>query len=189
MVDSTNPRIMANNIRELESKIVTNDVEGNPSGSGYNTLLTKMKIDGKKFKLPNQVEANPEGEATDDLEKVSIGGTIFALAGGGLEEKTFTYTGDGNAFKDIEFPEDSNPRFYYISGVNNNIPMNSIFTPIGSSYLEGGYGNSSYKGRLFCVSEWNSSTKVLSLFNAESSVDRGYLYNVDDVEFTVHYFE
>lgn len=83
MVDSTNPRIMANNIRDLESKISANDVEGNPSGTGYNTLLTKMKIDGKKFKLSNQVTANPDGEATDEATKLEIGGTIYSLGGGG----------------------------------------------------------------------------------------------------------
>lgn len=82
MVDSTNPRIMADNIRKLEGKILANDVEGNPSGTGYNTLLTKIKIDGKKFKLPNQVIANPTGEASDEIESIEVGGTIYSLGGG-----------------------------------------------------------------------------------------------------------
>lgn len=81
MIDSTNPRIMVNNIRELESKISANDVEGNPSGSGYNTLLTKMKIGGNKFKLPGQVVANPSGSATSEVTKLEVGGTIYSIGG------------------------------------------------------------------------------------------------------------
>ena len=83
MVDSTNPRIMASNIQELNARMISNDVEGNPSGSGFNTLLTKMKIDGKKYKLPNQVVANPTGEATGEIETLEIGGSIYSVGGGG----------------------------------------------------------------------------------------------------------
>ena len=83
MIDSTNPRIMADNIRELNARMTSNDVEGNPSGSGFNTLLTKMKIDGKKYKLPNQVVANPTGEATGEIETLEIGGSIYSVGGGG----------------------------------------------------------------------------------------------------------
>lgn len=83
MIDSTNPRIMADNIRELNTRMISNDVEGNPSGSGFNTLLTKMKIDGKKYKLPNQVVANPIGEATGEVETLEIGGSIYSVGGGG----------------------------------------------------------------------------------------------------------
>ena len=83
MIDSTNPRQMADNIKELNKRMINNDVEGNPSGSGFNTLLTKLKIDGKKYKLPNQVTANPAGEASDEIEKIDIGGTVYSLGGGG----------------------------------------------------------------------------------------------------------
>ena len=83
MIDSTNPRIMANNIRELSTKIEANDVVGNPTGSGYNTLLTKIKIDGNKFKLPADVSANPADEATDEATKLKIGSTVYSLGGGG----------------------------------------------------------------------------------------------------------
>lgn len=83
MIDSMNPRILASNIRELFKKISSiepgTSVEGNPSGSGYNTLLTKIKIGSSKYKLPADVTANPEGEATDSLSKLGIGSGIFSV--------------------------------------------------------------------------------------------------------------
>lgn len=85
MIDSMNPRILASNIRELFKKVSSitpgTDVEGNPSGSGYNTLLTKIKIGTHKYKLPSDVEANPEGSATGVLEKLGIGTGIFSIIG------------------------------------------------------------------------------------------------------------
>ena len=83
MIDSTNPRIMANAIKKLFSLtkgLVV--VKGNPSGSGFNTLLTKLQIGSTKYKLPNQVIANPEDEASDALSKIKIGSDVFSVGGG-----------------------------------------------------------------------------------------------------------
>ena len=92
MIDSTNIRIIADNIRHLFKKVNSIEpgtvVEGNPSGSGFNTLLTKIKIGSSKYKLPNQVNANPEGEATSNLTKLEIGSAIFGIPVGGIEYST-----------------------------------------------------------------------------------------------------
>ena len=84
MIDSTNPRILANNIKKLLARINAivpgTVVTGNPSGSGFNTLLTKIKIGDSKYKLPDAVVGNPEGEATDSLSKLSIGSSIFSIS-------------------------------------------------------------------------------------------------------------
>lgn len=83
MIDSTNPRILANHIRKLWAKVngivPGTEVEGNPSGSGFNTLLTKIKIGSHKYKLPADVAANPEGEATGSLTKLGIGSGIYSI--------------------------------------------------------------------------------------------------------------
>ena len=86
MIDSTNIRIIADNIRHLFKEVDSIEpgtlVEGNPTGSGFNTLLTKIKIGSSKYKLPKDVTANPEGEATEDLTKLQIGSDIFGLGAG-----------------------------------------------------------------------------------------------------------
>lgn len=86
MIDSTNPRILANHIRKLWAKVngivPGTEVEGNPSGSGFNTLLTKIKIGSHKYKLPADVTANPEGEATGSLTKLGIGSGIYSVSSG-----------------------------------------------------------------------------------------------------------
>ena len=82
MIDSTNPRIMATNIRELGARPAGTSVEGNPSGSGYTTLLTKLKVGTNKYKLPADVKANPEGEASGSLNKIGIGSGIYSVGGG-----------------------------------------------------------------------------------------------------------
>ena len=88
MTDSTNPRILANNIRKLFKKVNSIEpgtvVEGNPSGSGFNTLLTKIKIGSNKYKLPKDVTPNPEGEASDELTKLGIGSDIYSISGGSI---------------------------------------------------------------------------------------------------------
>ena len=96
MIDSTNPRIMANAIRKLFSKISAIPVvKGNPSGSGFNTLLTKIQIGSSKYKLPAEVVANPEGEATTSLTKLGIGTGIFSVGGGSRFVKLAEYEGEG----------------------------------------------------------------------------------------------
>ena len=62
MIDSTNPRIMADNIRELESKL--------------NALSATIEA-------INQVTPNPEGDATVQLTKIQIGSVVY-----GFEEIT-----------------------------------------------------------------------------------------------------
>ena len=88
MIDSTNPRIIADNIKKLWEKVngivPGTVVEGNPSGSGFNTLLTKIKIGSSKYKLPPNVEANPEGEASGSLSKIGIGSGVYSIAGGSI---------------------------------------------------------------------------------------------------------
>lgn len=85
MIDSTNPRILANNIRKLFAMVKAivpgTVVEGNPSGSGFNTLLTKIKIGNSKYKLPPNVAGNPEDEATESLTKLAIGSEIYEVGG------------------------------------------------------------------------------------------------------------
>ena len=86
MIDSTNIRIIADNIRHLFKKVNSIEpgtvVQGNPSGSGFNTLLTKIKIGNSKYKLPAESIPNPEAEATDELTKLQIGETVYELGGG-----------------------------------------------------------------------------------------------------------
>lgn len=78
MIDSTNPRCLADNIRHLIKKIAAIPiVQGNPTGSGYNTLITKLKIGNTKYKLPSNVIANPEGDAIAQITKIQIGDTIY----------------------------------------------------------------------------------------------------------------
>ena len=94
MIDSTNPRIMANNIRRLFQRPIGTPVEGNPSGSGFNTLLTKIKIGNTKYKLPKDVTANPEGEATESLTKLGVGSTVYGVASPVKFVKLAEYSGD-----------------------------------------------------------------------------------------------
>lgn len=95
MIDSTNPRILADNVRNLFKKISGMNVEGNPSGSGYNTLLTKLKIGSSKYKLPKDVTANPETEATGSLTKLKVGDSVYSVGSGSRFIKLAEYTGEG----------------------------------------------------------------------------------------------
>lgn len=80
MIDSTNPRIMANAIRKLFSKVsAIPAVIGNPEGSGFNTLLTKIQIGSNKYKLPAEVTANPEGTSSGLLDKIKIGDSVLDI--------------------------------------------------------------------------------------------------------------
>lgn len=85
MIDSTNPRILANNIRKLFAMVKAivpgTVVEGNPTGTGYTNLLKKIKIGSSKYKLPDEVTANPEDAATGDLSKIKIGDSVYGLNG------------------------------------------------------------------------------------------------------------
>ena len=81
MVDSTNPRIMADNIKELDKKIIAADVNANPTGEATGTL-TKLEVDGTIYAIPQgtSVTANPEGAATSELTKIGVGTSIFSIS-------------------------------------------------------------------------------------------------------------
>lgn len=143
MIDSMNPRILANNIRELFKKINSitpgTDVEGNPSGPGYNTLLTKIKIGTHKYKLPLDVTANPEGAATVKLEKLGVGGTIyntdaaFVDTANVIQAKTtysgsLTYTATADCYVIVSYAANTNTE----AGISvNGVLLDSIFTSSG----------------------------------------------------------
>ena len=83
MIDSTNPRILANNIRKLFAMVKAivpgTAVEGNPTGSGYTNLLKKIKIGDSKYKLPDEVTANPETTTSEVLSKIGIGSDKYLV--------------------------------------------------------------------------------------------------------------
>lgn len=107
MIDSTNPRILANNIRKLFAMVKAivpgTVVEGNPTGTGYNTLLSKIKIGSSKYKLPAEVVANPEGETAGELSKLKIGDTAFSVEGVHFISGTVTTTTAQSAHASITF--------------------------------------------------------------------------------------
>ena len=75
MIDSTNPRILADNIRALFKRPVGTQVEGNPSGSGYSNLLTKIKIGSTKYKIVSWKDVTgtlTAGETSLVLEDTAI---------------------------------------------------------------------------------------------------------------------
>lgn len=80
MVDSTNPRVMADNIKSLNEKIKAADVNANPTGEATGTL-TKLEVDGVIYGIASgtTVTANPEGSATVDLEKLEINNTVYGI--------------------------------------------------------------------------------------------------------------
>ena len=77
MVDSTNPRIMADNIKMLAASSGGSSVVANPEGEATEDLA-KLEVDGTVYGIP-EIEVNPEGEATEDLAKLEVGGTIYAI--------------------------------------------------------------------------------------------------------------
>lgn len=76
MVDSTNPRVMADNIKMLAANGGAT-VEANPEGEAT-ADLEKLEVDGTVYGIPS-IEVNPEGEATADLEKLEVDGTIYEI--------------------------------------------------------------------------------------------------------------
>lgn len=80
MTDSTNPRVMADNIKILDKKIKAADVNANPEGEATGTL-TKLGVDGSIYSIPQgtSVTANPEGEATETLTKLEVGTGIYSI--------------------------------------------------------------------------------------------------------------
>ena len=80
MTDSTNPRIIADNIRALFKKIKAAVVNANPEGEATGTL-TKLEVKGSIYAIPQgtNVTANPEGEATGSLTSLGIGGVKYSI--------------------------------------------------------------------------------------------------------------
>lgn len=78
MVDSTNPRVMADNIKMLAANGGAT-VEANPEGEAA-ADLEKLGVDGTIYGIPS-IEANPEGAATEDLEKLRFGGMVYGIPG------------------------------------------------------------------------------------------------------------
>lgn len=94
MVDSTNPRVLADNIRELAAREVGPAIEANPEGAATEDL-EKLGIDGTVYGIPAPISvvANPEGEATADLTKLGINGAIYGIEAGA---NIVTYTTNVN---------------------------------------------------------------------------------------------
>jgi len=71
-----------------------------PAGTkNYNDLANKPSINGKELigdvEIPTggtEVEANPEGTATEDLKKIKIGENIFSIPEGGSGGSTHKYS-------------------------------------------------------------------------------------------------
>ena len=82
MIDSTNPRIMANNIRELAANSGGGGttVVANPEGEAT-AALAKLQVGEGIYSIPQPttVEANPVGEATTGLTKLEVGSTIYSI--------------------------------------------------------------------------------------------------------------
>ena len=76
MTDSTNPRILANNIRRLFQKV-------NSIAPG------------------TVVEANPTGEAASDLEKLKVAGTIYGIPKGGTVKAGQSTLSGGDSYTAI----------------------------------------------------------------------------------------
>ena len=103
MTDSTNPRVMADNIKELAAStggIVS--VEANPTGTAT-ADLEKLDVDGTIYGISESVsvEANPEGEATVDLEKLGVDGTIYGIPEGGLPDLSTTEVLTGRNYNGV----------------------------------------------------------------------------------------
>lgn len=103
MVDSTNPRIIADNIKKLAAS--TGEipiVEANPTGE-TTTDLEKLGVDGTVYGIPQGtiVEANPTGEATTDLEKLTVGETIYGIPKGGSVKAGQSTLSGGSSYTTI----------------------------------------------------------------------------------------
>ena len=170
MIDSTNPRILANNIKKLFARInaITPGtvVTGNPSGSGFNTLLTKIKIGDSKYRLPADVVANPEGEASGTLSKIGIGSAILNV--GSLPD-----------YSETEF--DTGRKYNNATVYGKIIPVE--ITATGSATIAHGISNISQI--LFMSGSIAFSTYWLPLPYVSSSTDNLIGIQADDTNISV----
>ena len=78
-MNSWNPAQIMERLMALEAKIKNSDVIANPTGEATDTL-EKVSIDGDIYSIEGTtVEANPEGAATAELSKLEVGETIYSI--------------------------------------------------------------------------------------------------------------
>ena len=88
MMNTWNPAEIMERLNHLESIVkgipTPVDVVANPEGEA-STDLEKLTVGDTTYAIPEgtAVEANPEGEASTDLTKLTVGETIYAIPEGG----------------------------------------------------------------------------------------------------------
>ena len=93
MMNTWNPAEIMERLNHLESIVkgipTPVDVVANPEGEA-STDLEKLTVGDTTYAIPEgtAVEANPEGEASTDLTKLTVGETIYAIPVGGVEYST-----------------------------------------------------------------------------------------------------
>ena len=109
MVDSTNPRIMADNIRKLEVKIKANDVVANPTGD-TTADLTKIEIDGIKYAIVGETTAEDVSYDNTDsgLTADDVQAAIDEVSANPVIVRD-TYTGTTNASGAVSIPSANAP--------------------------------------------------------------------------------
>lgn len=97
MMNTWNPAEIMERLNRLESIIKAGDVVANPTGEA-STDLTKLAVDGTIYAIPDgtPVEANPEGEASGNLSSIGIGDTKYNIP---------TYTPIGYTTNEIDTGE------------------------------------------------------------------------------------
>ena len=95
-----------------------------------------------------EVIANPDTEATEELEKISVSGTTYSIpsGGGGGVELTKIWSGTGDYGSDIELPSDFSPTYNGIMLFVFNA-TSSIATQIGSIVFSGNTFTIGYTGQ------------------------------------------
>lgn len=130
------------------------------------------------------VVANPSGEATDELEKLQVGSTIYSIPSGGsgvgLTHATLTYTGQDQNTNEIQFPV--KPLFYQIENTTSgaDATASSMITSPFASHCYGVDGG--------CYSSYDDSTDTLSLTGGfpVNTTHRRYCFWQNT--YTVHYW-
>lgn len=98
MMNTWNPAEIMERLNHLESIVkgipTPVDVVANPEEEA-STDLEKLTVGDTTYAIPEGtiVEANPEGEASTDLTKLTVGETIYAISAGGDYSTTEHLTG------------------------------------------------------------------------------------------------
>ena len=115
------------------------------------------------------VIANPDTEATEELEKLSVSGTTYSIpsGGGGGVELTKIWSGTGDYGSDIELPSDFSPTYSGIMLFVFNA-TSSIATQIGSIVFSGNTFTIGYTGQSsgWAQLQYISSTHKLHFVNS-----------------------